>query len=252
MHDGFLTIGEIVAKANERGEVPPRMMLLNSTVDYLSIRASLGRTGAHGTADLPLPENVRMYDIAGASHATVVKAEGCNLPPGQLDWAPVTRATLLRLDRWVAVNAALPATRLMPLQPAPNDTTVLQAPKYLPDAVVQVPQRDVDGNPVDGVHLPDIEVPLGVHGAQNEPLNFSCSLVGAFRPFARTSDAVEDKRPSVAERYKDRANYVNRIRVAARAAQAAGFLLPEDAAVIVNSAAASPLFGQPAPAGPPR
>ncbi len=102
VHDGLLTVDEIVAKAKERGEMPPRMMLLNSTVDYLSIRASLGRTGAHGTADLPLPENVRMYDIAGASHATVVKAEGCNLPPGQLDWAPVTRATLLRLDRWIA------------------------------------------------------------------------------------------------------------------------------------------------------
>ncbi len=132
VHDGPLTIGGIVAKAKERGEVPPRMMLLNSTVDYLSIRASLGRTGAHGTADLPLPENVRMYDIAGASHATVVKAEGCNLPPGQLDWAPVTRATLLRLDRWVGVNAAPPATRMMPLQPAPNDATVLQAPSICP------------------------------------------------------------------------------------------------------------------------
>lgn len=252
VHDGILTIGEIVAKVEGRGEIPPKMLLLNSTVDYNSIRASFGRTGAHGTTDLPLPANVRMYDVAGASHATVVKAEGCNLPPGRLDWAPVARATLQRLDQWVASNREPPVTRLMPLEPAEGDPTVLQAPKYLPGAVVQVPQRDADGNPVGGVRLPDIEVPLGVHGAQNQPLSFTCSLVGAYLPFARTKDSADGKHPSVAERYKNQSDYVNRIRVAARAAQAAGFLLPEDAAVIVNSAAAMPVFDQQAPSGPPR
>ena len=48
VNDGVLTIGEIVSKAVARGEVPPKMLLINSTVDYLSIRASLGRTGASG------------------------------------------------------------------------------------------------------------------------------------------------------------------------------------------------------------
>ena len=45
---------------------------------------------------------------------------------------------------------------------------------------------------------------------------------------------------------------MTRIRVAAREAESAGFLLPEDAAIIVNSVAAAPIFVQPAPAGPPR
>jgi hypothetical protein len=252
VHDGILTIGEIVAKVEGRGEIPPKMLLLNSTVDYASIRASLGRTGAHGTTDLPLPANVRMYDVAGASHATVVKAEGCKLPPGRLDWAPVARATLQRLDRWVATNTPPPVTLLMPLQPAKDDPTVLQAPKNLPEALVQVPQRDTDGNPIGGVRLPDVEVPLGVHGAQNEPLSFTCSLVGAYLPFARTKDSTDGKHPSLAERYKDQSDYVNRIRVAARAVQAEGFLLPEDAAVIINSAAAAPIFDPKVPAGPPR
>ena len=178
VNDGPLTIGEIVAKVEARGEVLPKMLLLNTTVDY----ASLGRTGAHGMADLPLPANVRMYDVAGASHVTVSKADGCTLPPNPLDWAPVARATLQRLDRWVARNQAPPATRLMPLRPAKDDPTVLQAPKALPEAVVQVPQRDADGNPVGGVRLPDIAVPLGVSELQNEPLtSFTCSLVGAYR-----------------------------------------------------------------------
>ena len=253
VNDGPLTIGEIVAKVRERGELPPKMMLLNSTVDYASLRASLGRTGAHGTSDLPLPANVRMYDVAGASHVTVTKAEKCALPPNPLDWAPVARATLRRLDRWVARDEAPPATRLMPLRPAKDDPSVLQPPTALPDAVVQVPRRDADGNPVGGVRLPDIAVPLGVYGLQNEPLtSFTCSLIGAYRPFARTTDGSDGKQPSLAERYKDRRDYVNRVRVAARAAQADGFLLPDDAAVIIDAAAASPVLGQAAPDGPPR
>jgi hypothetical protein len=40
--------------------------------------------------------------------------------------------------------------------------------------------------------------------------------------------------------------------VAAREVEAEGFLLPEDAAIIVNSIAAAPIFAQPAPSGPPR
>ena len=52
--------------------------------------------------------------------------------------------------------------------------------------------------------------------------------------------------------YKNKADYVNRIRVAARAAQAQVFLLPEDAAVIINAAAETTILDEPAPIGPPR
>ncbi len=141
----------------------------------------------------------------------------------------------------------------MPLSPAKDDPTVLRAPKNLPDAVIQVPQRDADGNPVGGVRLPDIAVPLGVYGLQNEPLtSFTCSLVGAYRPFARTKDGTDDKTPSLADLYKDQGDYVNRVRVAARAAQVEGFLLPEDAAVIIDAAAATPISKPKALADPPR
>jgi hypothetical protein len=251
VNDGLLTIAEIIAQVEARGEVPPRMLMINSTLDYYSLRASLGRTGPKGTADQPLPANVRMYDIAGGAHATVASAPDCRLPPGRLDWAPVSRATLLRLDQWVAFNTEPPPTRLMPLQPADGAPTVLRAPKNLRDAVIQVPQRDADGNPLGGVRLPDLAVPLGVHGAQNEPLTFGCTLVGAYLPFAKTAaarEAAKDPRPSLAERYQDQNHYVDRIRVATREAEAEGFLLPEDAAVIANSVAETPIFDQPAPA----
>jgi hypothetical protein len=131
----------------------------------------------------------------------------------------------------------------MPLQPANADPTVLRAPKNLSEAVIQIPQRDPDGNPLGGVRLPDMEAPLGVHGAQNDPLSFSCSLIGAFVPFSPER---------LAALYPTQSAYIDRIRVAARAAQAEGFLLPDDAAIIVNAIEAAPVFKEIVPVGPPR
>lgn len=230
VHEGPFTIGEIVVAVEKRGEVPPRILMVSSTTDFLSLRASLGRTGASGTDDQPLPANVRMYDIAGASHVVLPKAPACTLPLARLDWAPVSRATLVALDRWLATNAQPPASKLMPLEPA-TDADVLGAPRHLPSAVVQRPKRDADGNVLGGVRLPDMEAPLGVHAAQQEPKSFSCGLAGAFLPFTPEQ---------IARRYKNRDDYVNRIRTAARALQQEGLLLAEDVAVIVAAAAAHP------------
>src|ERR1700744_993501 len=131
VNDGPLTIGEIVAKVEARGEVPPKMLLVSSTTDFYSLRASLGRTGASGTADQPLPANVRMYDIAGGSHVRVPAAPKCTMPPGRLDWAPVSRALLSRLDDWVSRNAEPPASALMPLEPVAAQPPALRAPTKL-------------------------------------------------------------------------------------------------------------------------
>jgi hypothetical protein len=255
VNDGPLTIGEIIAIVAARGEVPPKMMLVSSTTDYYSLRASLGRTGAAGTADQPLPANVRMYDIAGGSHVVVPAAPTCELPPGRLDWAPVSRALLLRLDAWVSHNAAPPASELMPLETASGEPPALRAPSKLPAAVIQVPKRDKDGNALGGVRLPDISVPIGTNGGQNAPQTFTCMLVGSFRPFAATKAEREragDARPSIAERYRNRDDYVNRVRAAAQDLEAKGLLLPDDAAVIVQEAASSKLFAPPHAEAPPR
>jgi hypothetical protein len=245
VNDGPLTIGEIIAKVEARGEVPPKMLLVSSTTDYYSLRASLGRTGESGTADRPLPANVRMYDIAGGSHVVVPQAPTCTLPPGRLDWAPVSRALLLRLDAWVSHNTEPPASELMPLEPASGEPPALRAPTPLSAAVIQVPKRDQDGNALGGVRLPDLAVPTGTNGGQNQPQTFTCMLVGSFSPFAATKAERErsgDARPSIEERYHGRDNYVNRIRIAAQDLVARGFMLPEDAAVIIQEAASSNLF----------
>lgn len=240
-----LTIGDIIARVEARGESPPKMILLNSTTDYLSLRASLARTGAAGTAERPIPPSVRVYDIAGASHVIVAREPECKLPPGRLDWTPVSRATLLRLDAWVGSNAEPPASRLMPLAPAGDDPTVLRAPAHLPGAVIQVPQRDADGNALGGVRLPELAAPLGSHGGQNQPQSSRCSLVGSYLAFARTKEErekIRDPRPSLAERYRNRDDYVNQVRIAARELEQSGFLLPEDTAIIIQAASAGPAF----------
>lgn len=227
VHEGPLTIGEIVGTVEKRGEIAPKIVMVSSTSDFLSLRASLGRTGADGTQDQPIPPNVRMYDIAGASHVVQPSLPNCKLPPAYLDWAPISRSTLVALDRWVGSNEAPPDSKLMPLEPT-TDADVLVAPRHLPKAVMQRPKRNSDGNVMGGVRLPDMEAPLGVHAAQQEPTSFGCSLAGAYLAFS------PDK---IATLYKNRDDYVQKIRTAARALQAERLLLAEDAAVIIDAAA---------------
>jgi hypothetical protein len=164
--------------------------------------------------------------------------------------SPVSRATLLHLDDWVAKGTEPPKSRLMPLQDAKGDQTVLRAPGQLPKAIIEIPKRDEDGNVVGGVRLPDMEAPLGVHARQNPPLSFVCMLAGAYVAFPRTqtdADAAHDAHRPVLERYKTRNEFVNRIRTAARELQGDGFLLPDDAAIIIQSAAENPLWRMSAP-----
>lgn len=216
----------------------PKMLVTNTTTDYYNIRASLSRTGASGLADVTVPPHVRIYDIAGASHGRAAEQK-CDHPPGQLDFFPVMRATLVNLDSWVRQGSAPPPSRLMPLQPQPGEPTLLQAPRHLPGAIVQVPLRDADGNSRGGVRLPELAVPLGTHGAQNPPLaDRGCNLDAAYMAFAKTRAARRpaDKRPSVEERYPSKDAYTGRIERAAQRLVAERLMLRQDVAPIVEAA----------------
>ncbi len=213
-----LSYADISARATARGHALPKMLVTNMTTDYYSIRASLARTGAQGVADLPIPAHVRIYDVAGGSHSRADK-QSCDMPPGRLDFFPIMRATLLNLDAWVKAGTEPPPSRLMPLEPRPTQASLLQTPAHLSGAIVQAPKLDADGNALGGVRLPDMEAPLGTHGAQNLPLSSRpCNLDAAYIAFARTAAerAAGDKRPAVTERYANKEDYVARIREAAR------------------------------------
>jgi hypothetical protein len=248
VHEEPFTYQDTVKAIESRGQKAPRLIVTHMDNDYSSLRASLTRTGVNGTVDLPIPQNVRMYDVAGAAHLNIRDTgKTCDLTSGQLDWSPLMRSSLVNLDKWVKDGAPPPNNRLMPLESRANATTILQAPSYLPNATILVAKRDQDGNPLGGVRLPDLEAPLGVYGGQNAPLkSVICMLASSYVPFAKTKaerEASRDHRSSIEERYAGGLNeYLNKIRLSANRLVEQKFLLEDDAAVIVNSAAESPLF----------
>jgi len=121
-------------------------------------------------------------------------------------------------------------------------------PQVLPDAYgVLLPKVDADGNEVSGIRLPDVAVPTGtatgwaVRAPNAGDSGALCGLDGFFLPVARTKaerEANGDPRPSLEERYRDKSDYVTKVRQAAAALEREGYLLAEDAQRIVDRAAA--------------
>jgi hypothetical protein len=67
----------------------------------------------------------------------------------------------------------------------------------------------------------------------------SCQAAGAFLPFAQSKGerlANGDPRPSLEERYRDHAAYVEVVKAAADRLLRGRFLLPEDAARLIRQA----------------
>jgi hypothetical protein len=233
------SIAEVAKAAGADRGSGPKLMFVNTTTDYYSLRASLGRTGSEGIIDARVPDNVRIYDIAGASHALNPNKSECKHAHAVLDWHPVLRATLLHLNAWVARDEAPPPNVLMPLRTADGEPSVLRAPAHLPRATIQVPIADSDGIAKGGIRLPDVVAPLGTHAAQNPPFSFVCALAAAYIPFAANEQeraTKEDSRPSLRERYPSAAAYKARIKEASEALVAKRFLLPADAAAIIAAA----------------
>jgi hypothetical protein len=122
-------------------------------------------------------------------------------------------------------------------------------PTTLPGSyTAMVPKVDADGNEVSGLRLPTITVPTGTATGWNmRAANMGgdgemCYLDGAFVPFAKTKTeraANGDPRPSLQERYRDGADYAERVRQAATALEREGYLLQEDVKRIAEKATAT-------------
>jgi hypothetical protein len=248
VHEEPYTYGDLVDSIKAMGQTPPNIVVAHTSTDYHTGRASLTRTGAKGTTDLPLPPNVRMYDIAGAGHLNIRQQDpSCTMPHAQLDWTPPLRAMLANLHAWTTGAAQPPASRLMALEPRADDPQILPPAPHMQGATILVPRSDPDGNPASGgVRTPDVAVPLGTNGAANQPNSKSvCRLAGTFQAFASTAAtrAAGDTRLSLQERYPGGLNdYVDKVRNAAAQLVNERLLLPEDAAVLVEAAAVQPLF----------
>ena len=110
---------------------------------------------------------------------------------------------------------------------------------------VLVPQVDADGNELAGIRVPELSVPLATTTGWNfraerigNPTTIY-ALLGSYVPLARTRaerDARRDPRPSIEERYKDRDDYLQKIRKAANTLVKERFILEQDVEDVVQRA----------------
>lgn len=120
-----------------------------------------------------------------------------------------------------------------------------EPPKVKSAFPMLVPQADADGNDIPGIRMPEIAVPLATYlgwnfmNERSGPTKELAALTGSLVPFPRTKADRErnnDPRPSIEERYKDRAQYLDLIGKAATDLAAKGYLIPEDIPRIVEQA----------------
>lgn len=255
----------------------PLLIETNTSTEYWQKGASLLHTDPLGTRDVALPENSRVYMIAGTQHggrAGATTDPGPNLNPrNPHNPMPAVRALLVALDDWVVSGKVPPPSRV----PALADGTLVEADKTgfpaIPGAAVvrstnrvtppgdwvkPVPAAtayrtlvcrvDADGNEAGGVRLPDIAVPLATYTGWNEykppyPAGEIADRDGSCLPFAPDKAAREgsaDPRLSIAERYRSGPDYVAKVQAVVAALLADRLILAEDAEKYIERARREP------------
>ena len=253
----------------------PKIVQTFSSTEYWQYFASLSTTDSRGTRDLVLPDYVRIYHFAGTQHSggganssielrrAVLVAlerwvlEGKTPPPSR--YSTIREGTLVSPDPktfgWPAIPGAVYNGRFNPgylvdFGPQYNrvdESGIIAEPTKAVAGrtyAVLVPKINADGNEVGGVQGVTMQVPLGTYtgwslrgpGVGEGDLN---GLNGAFFPFKRTKEerlAANDPRPSLEERYGSHDGYVAAVKTAVAKLEADGFLLPGDAARLVQTA----------------
>jgi hypothetical protein len=244
----------------------PKLIETNTSTEYWQKGASLLHTDPLGKEDVTLPDNSRVYMIAGTQHggrAGATADAGPNVNPrNPHNPMPAVRALLVALDEWVVSGKEPPPSRVPTLAgdtlvepdktgfPAvPGATVVTVTNRVTPpgDWVHPKPadkayrtlvcKVDADGNEATGVRLPDIAVPLATYSGWNEykppyPKGELADRDGSCLPFAidkAAREATGDPRPSIAERYKSGADYLAKVQAVVSALQKDRLLLAEDA-----------------------
>ena len=200
----------LFARLRERGRVP-KIMATNTSAEYWRGDASLIHTDITGTRDAEPAEFVRTYLFAGTQHTP-----GAIPPPAAdantggrgahrfniVDYAPLLRAALVNLDRWVSTGVEPPASafprladgtaveaestgaffRTLPGVTFPSRVVRPVALDFGPDIErgiaafppkagaqykVYVSAVDADGNEVAGIRPPELAVPLATHTGWN-------------------------------------------------------------------------------------
>ena len=255
----------------------PKVFYTNTPVEYWGTGrvAALVHTSPAGTADVTLPDNVRVYFIAGTQHSPgrfPPSIGNGQQPDNSVDYWWTMRALLLAMNRWVKDGAPPPASRYPTLKdgtlvpaasvafPAipgvasprslgggPRAANTLIAGGAGPGAPLPllVPQVDADGNERAGIRLPDVSVPLATYtgwnfrSAEVGGTKELVALAGSAIPFPATKAkraASGDPRASVEERYSSKDDYLRRVREAGAKLVKERYLLADDIDPIVARA----------------
>ena len=183
---------------------------------------------------------------------------------GVVNYGRLLRAALVNLDRWVTEGVLPPASchprvadgtavdpralaavferipgACYPRHPVRAQRLDFSTLPPRPGTVYgnRVSAVDGDGNERAGIAVPELAVPLATHtgwnlrhpesGGIDQILYFAGSTL-PFAPTRAEREAAGDPRPAIAERYASREDYLARVRAAAVALAAAGYLLEED------------------------
>ena len=190
----------------------PKIFFTNTSCEYWRGDASLIHTDATGARDVEPTASSRFYHFAGAQHSAgtlpLTDTNPQNGERGQqalnsVDYNPLLRALLVRMDRWVSrgrgaaaeplstpcrrqrcragtvkdVVTAIPGVRF-PAHP-PRVTRLDFGPEAARGIATTLPPRegeayphfvpsvDPDGNELSGIRLPDVTVPLATYTGWN-------------------------------------------------------------------------------------
>ena len=255
----------------------PLLIETNTSTEYWQKGASLLHTDPLGTQDVTLPQNSRVYMIAGTQHggrAGATTDPGPNLNPrNPHNPMPAVRALLVALDEWVVSGKEPPPSRIPTLAagtlvepdktgfPAVPGAAIVRATNTVspPGDWVKpvasdktyrtlVSKVDADGNEVAGIRLPDIAVPLATYTGWNEykppyPAGEIADRDGSCLPLPiakAAREAAGDPRLSIAERYRSGAYYVARVQAVVTQLMADRLLLAEDAERYLDRARKEP------------
>ncbi len=210
-----------------------------------------GSRGAHGFNALDYAPLLRAAlanldawvtrGIAPPPSAVPRLADGTAIPaPAALDaYAAFPKVTL-------PDPARLPAQRRIDLGPESDDGIGRYPAAVGASYRVFVAATDSDGNETAGLRMPDLMVPVATYtgwnprGAVTGDPGQLIPMQGSTFPFAPdavTRAASGDPRPAIAERYRDRDDYLAQIRAAAEALVGARAMLPEDVTLALSLAA---------------
>ena len=135
--------GSLLDALERQGNVP-KIMFTNTSAEYWRGDAALIHTDLESLTDAAESPSVRRYHFAGCQHGSgdfppleFRASDGIRgqLPLNSVDYAPLLRAALDNLDRWVTIGEEPPASR----HPSLNDGTAVESHTLL-ERLAQLPR----------------------------------------------------------------------------------------------------------------